>query len=122
MIYESRSIRVKIIRDLGLHTNKETSVKPIFKSYKLAQNTLNFVVGNQFFQCFRHKNAGFLFPKNPNKAKRRIAKSQPFSLLLWWFKMPKDLSGLHVKASLSLLFLLNFIYRNAVCKLSQYYL
>lgn len=43
-----------MIREPGLHTNKETSVKPIFRSYKLGQTTLSFIVAVYFFQCFKH--------------------------------------------------------------------
>lgn len=32
-----------------MHTNKDTSVKPILRSYKLGQTNLGFVVGVHFF-------------------------------------------------------------------------
>lgn len=44
MIYDSRSIRVIMIIEPGLHTEKETSVKPIFRSFKLDQAILSFIV------------------------------------------------------------------------------
>lgn len=125
MIYESRSIRVKMIREPGLHTNEETSVKPIFRSYKLGETILSFVVAVYFFQCFKDKIPGDFFPQASRKKKKkreRNTESPPFSTLVWWFKMPKGYAGLHANVSLSLLFLPNFIYRNAVCKLSQYHL
>lgn len=43
MIYDSRSIRVIMIIEPGLHTEKETSVKPIFRSFKF-QAILSFIV------------------------------------------------------------------------------
>lgn len=86
MIYESRSIRVKMIREPELHTNKETSVKTIFKSYKLGQTILSFVVDIHFFQCFRHKIEGIFLPKlvpkrSPTSQKRELPKSSLFLYL-----------------------------------------
>lgn len=70
MIYERRIIRVKIIGEPGLHTNKEASVKPIFKSYKLGQSILSLVLAGffiVFFQGFQRKNSRCVFPLGGSK-------------------------------------------------------
>lgn len=86
MIYESRSIRVIMIIEPGLHTEKETSVKPIFRSFKLDQAILSFIVAAFFF---RFSNIKFqvifspvifqLFQSGRGEAKRAFfEKKSPF--------------------------------------------
>lgn len=55
MIYERRLIRVKIIGKPGLRTNKEASVKPIFRSYKLGQSILSLVFAEFFVLVFFYR-------------------------------------------------------------------
>lgn len=85
MIYESRSIRVIMIIEPSLHTEKETSVKPIFRSFKLDQAILSFIVAAFFF---RFSNIKFqvifspvifqLFQSGRGEAKRPFLKKSPF--------------------------------------------
>lgn len=62
-----------MIGEPGLHTNKDTSVKPILRSYKLSQTNLRFVVAVYFFSVSNIKFQVIFSPKLEVKKKKKNA-------------------------------------------------
>lgn len=58
-----------MIGEPGLHTNKDTSVKSILRSYKLGQTNPKFVVGVHFFSVSNTKFQVIFSPKLEGKKK-----------------------------------------------------
>jgi len=94
MIYESRSIRVKRIRESGLHTNKETSVKPLFRSYKSGQTILSFVVAVYFFSEFQTLNSRWFFFSEAGTKKKKKKENYWNAAFCYTHLVVQDAKGL----------------------------
>lgn len=68
-----------MIGEPGLHTNKDTSVKPILRSYKLGQTNLGFVVGVHFFSVSNTK-FQVIFPPDWKEKKNAVCKLSQYHL------------------------------------------